>query len=293
MKTIYLLAGISRQSHQQAMVYAELVNNKAVTYVGLMHEIRTMHPGMGLRAMYEQFQPEGIGRDSFVALGLSEGFRLKAYQSPIKTTRSVKSTKYKNLLVDYKLTDVNQLWVSDITYYLLNDQHYYIVLIMDVYSRRIVGYSVANNMSRENNIEALRIALTQRGITDYKGGLVHHSDRGSQYTSDDYTELLESYGIRISMCTNVLENAHCERVNGTIKNDYLRRWHITSEKGLFSAVKRAVNNYNNRNHLGLPKMTPIQFETYVKELDWEKRPKMSIFTMPQTVLNNDQLRLFL
>ena len=292
MNDVYLIAAISKQGHAQAVAHQKMVYNKEVTYVGLMHKVREMHPGMGLRTMYEQFQPEGIGRDAFIALGLNEGLRLKAYQSPIKTTRGVKHTKYRNLLVDFRVTDVNQLWVSDITYYQLGNIHYYIVLIMDVYSRRIVGYSVANNMRTENNIAALRMALSLRGINDYKGTLIHHSDRGSQYTSNDYTELLENYGIAISMCSNVLENAHSERVNGTIKNDYLRRWGITIEKELYKSTARAVNNYNNRNHKSLPKMTPIQFETYIKELDVEDRPEVPIFTMTQTVLNEGQFRLF-
>lgn len=292
MNDLYLIACISKQGHAQAIAHQELICNKEVTYIGLMHKVREMHPGMGLRTMYEQFEPEGIGRDGFIALGLREGLRLKAYQSAIKTTRGVKYTKYKNLLVDFKVTDVNQLWVSDITYYHLGDIHYYIVLIMDVYSRRIVGYSVANNMRTENNITALRMALSLRGIKDYQQGLIHHSDRGSQYTSNDYTELLESYGIAISMCSNVLENAHCERLNGTIKNDYLRRWGITIEKELYRSTAKAVENYNNRNHMSLSKKTPIEFETYVQSLDLCERPVVPIFTMKQIILNDGQLSLF-
>jgi putative transposase len=292
MEDIYLIASISKQGHLQALQHQQMISNKEITYVGLMHTMREMHPGMGLRTMYEQCKPEDIGRDAFIALGLREGFRLQAYQSPIKTTRADKNSKFQNLLVDFKVTDVNQLWVSDITYYELGDKHYYIVLIMDVYSRRIVGHSVADNMRAENNISALKMALTLRGISNYQGTLIHHSDRGSQYTSNDYTALLGSRGIKISMCTNVLENAHSERANGTIKNDYLRRWGITIQEELYKSTPRAIDNYNNRNHKSLPKMTPIQFETYVKELDWENRPIIPIFTMTQTVLNNNQLCLF-
>lgn len=293
MNQIYQIAGVSKQGHSQAIVRQGILNNKYVVYVGLMHWVRELHPGMGLRTMYEQYQPEGIGRDAFIALGLQEGLRLKAYQSPTITTKSVKSARYKNLLVDFEVTDVNQLWVSDITYYYLNDRHYYIVLIMDVYSRRIVGYNVADNMRAENNIAALNMALTLRGISNYEQQLIHHSDRGAQYISNDYTDLLDSYGILISMCTNVLENAHCERLNGTIKNDYLRRWGITMQKDLYRSTAKAVHNYNHRHHKSLPKMTPIEFETYVKELSLEDRPRVPIFTMKQFVnLNQLQLSLF-
>jgi len=293
MNDIYLIAAISKQGHAQAVIHQQMVSNKEVAYIGLMYKIREMHPGMGLRTMYEQFQPEGIGRDAFISLGLHEGLRLKAYQSPIKTTRSVKSRLYRNLLEDFEVTDVNQLWVSDITYYQLGEIHYYIVLIMDVYSRRIVGYSVANNMRADNNIAALNMALSLRGVKDYNDKLIHHSDRGSQYTSNDYTDLLKIYGIAISMCSNVLENAHSERLNGTIKNDYLRRWGITIEKELYKSTAKAVGNYNNRIHRSLSKMTPIQFEIYIKEIDEQNRLKVPIFTIKQSVLNDGQLCLFM
>jgi transposase InsO family protein len=123
--------------------------------------------------------------------------------------------------------------------------------------------------------------------------LIHHSDRGSQYISGDYTNLLQDYGIRISMCTDVLENAHIERANGTIKNDYLARWPITKGSTLPHWLAKAVNNYNQRSHQSLDKMTPIEFETYVKELPPMQRPKMQIFTMNHQIsANPKQLLLF-
>jgi putative transposase len=257
-----------------------------------METIRQIHPGMGLRAMYQQFQPEGIGRDAFIALGLREGFRLKVVESPIKTTISVKNTLFRNLLAGLRVTNVNQVWVSDLFYFPLNSRHYYVVLIMDVYSRRIIGYSVADNMRAENNVAALRMAINLRGISDYQNTLIHHSDRGVQYTSNDYTQILMAYNIRISMCMDVLENAHSERVNGTIKNDYLMAFNIETQKELFDVLPRAISNYNDRHHSSLPRMTPIQYETYVKELNESQRVQMTLHTTIRNVLNPDQLSLF-
>lgn len=293
MKSLYLLAGISKQGHSQAIKHFEEEKSKEPCYIGLIESIREMHPGMGLRKMYEQFQPEGIGRDAFIELGLREGFRLRSYESPHKTTLSNKRTKFVNLLDEICLTNVNQVWVSDIFYFPLDQRHYYVVLIMDVYSRRIIGYSVADNMRAENNIAALKMALELRGVDNYKNELIHHSDRGGQYTSNDYVETLEDFNIRISMCVDVLENAHCERVNGTIKNQYLRQWNITKVQELFFRLPMAVDNYNNRLHNSLD-MTPIQYETYIKELKLEQRLKMKIFTMKnqQNVVIKNQLSLF-
>jgi len=280
MKSIYLLCGISKQGHHQAMERLQVLRQKETVYVGFMLEVREIHPGMGLRTMYEHFQPEGIGRDAFIALGLREGLRLAVVSNPVRTTLSVKSHRYSNLLGGRRFTDVNQVWSSDLFYFQVGLKYYYVVLIMDVYSRRIIGYSVADNMRAENNLAALRMALTLRGVSDFEEKLIHHSDRGSQYISDDYTDLLEAYGILISMCNEVYENAHIERANGTIKNDYLKRWNIPDGKNLFHCVHKAIAAYNNRPHQSLPqKMTPIAFEAYIKELKNKERPELEIYTV--------------
>ncbi len=291
MKSVYLLCGISKQAHHQALERAKALEQKGAAYVGFMLEVREMHPGMGLRTMHDHFQPEGIGRDAFIALGLAEGFRLAVAKNHVRTTLSVKNRRYKNLLGGRRFTGVNQLWGSDLFYFPVNGRHCYVVLIMDVYSRRIVGHSVADNMRAENNVAALRMALTLRGVADFEGSLVHHSDRGSQYVSDDYTELLEEHGILISMCNDVYENTHIERANGTIKNGYLNRWGIADGRTLFKSVTRAVESYNQRPHQSLPKkMTPIAFESYIKELGDEKRTVMEIYTVcNQKSVNPSQL----
>lgn len=290
MSALYLLVGISRQGHLQSVRHWEEEMAKEPFFVGLIAEVREMHPGMGLRTIHEQFCPSGIGRDAFIALGIRTGFRLRAAENPQITTRSIKNRRYPNLLEGRRFTAVNQLWSSDLFYFSLQGRHYYGVLIMDVYSRRIVGWSMSQNMRAENNVLALARALALRGIADYEDQLIHHSDRGSQYVSDDYTDSLKANGIRISMCKEVLENAHIERANGTIKNDYLARWKIQTESQLFERMEMAVNNYNNRRHRTL-KMTPIEFETYVNELSDENKPKMEIFIYKQNVDNPLQLQL--
>lgn len=289
MNALYLLVGISRQGHLQSVRHMEEEMAKEPFFIGFITEIREIHPGMGLRTMYEQFMPVGIGRDAFIALGIREGYRLRVAENPQITTRSIKNRRYPNLLEGQWFTGVNQLWSSDLFYFPLNDRHYYGVLILDVYSRRIVGWSMSENMRAENNLLALSRALALRGVETYQDQLIHHSDRGSQYVSDDYTNALKTNGIKISMCREVLENAHIERANGTIKNDYLRRWKIKTEAQLFERMEMAVNNYNNRRHQSL-KMTPIEFETYVNELSDEHKPKMEVFTYKQNVQNPFQLQ---
>jgi putative transposase len=194
--------------------------DKRASLCRFIMQIREIHPAMGLRTMYEYYDPEGIGRDASISIGIYYGFRTKVFRNPARTTFSSPYSCYKNLLVDKKLTDFNQLWISNLTYFKVGDVFCYIVFIMDVYSRVILGYSVADNMRGENNIITLQMAFNHRKCTQFKYLLTHHSDRGGQYISDQYVTLLNDAKIQISMCNEVYENSHIERVNGIIKNMY-------------------------------------------------------------------------
>lgn len=289
MNDLYLLCGISKQGHLQAIKEEKLFISKQQLYFNLIIEARSLHPDMGLRTIYETYQPEGIGRDAFMLLAKNAGFQLEIRAKPTRTTFSVKSNKYKNLLVDKWFTDINQLWVSDITYFAIKDKYYYITFIMDVYSRRIIGYHAADNMRAENNVFALKMAIQLRGIKNFKQQLIHHSDRGSQYISNDYTNLLDDMGILISMCKEVYENAHIERVNGTIKNNYLHHYNIQNLQQLNLGLQKAVEIYNSHKpHKGLDSLTPVQFEAILNDIDFKQRKRMEIFTVKQNVSNPAQ-----
>lgn len=303
MKSVYLLCALSKQAHYQNVKRLKEIAQRATIYLNLMYTTREIHPGMSLRKIYERHQPEGIGRDIFIELGMNNGYRLEVVRAIHRTTFAVKSSLYKNLTIGKRLTGVNQVWTSDLTYFQLGVYTYYIVLIMDVYSRRIIGYSIADNMRAENTVKALRMALNLRGIENYQNSLIHHSDRGTQYASHIYTELLESYGIQISMCSSVYENIHIERVNGTVKNQYLRKWEIRTKRELFKKLDKTIGAYNNdRKHDSLIiqtafeklKMTPVEYENYVNELNLEQKPVMkplSIITRNSDKTDPDQLVL--
>jgi hypothetical protein len=129
MNQVYLLCGISKQAHHQGELRIRKQLENQEIYLRLMEQTREIHPGMGLRTMYDMLQPDGIGRDAFVALGLQQGFRLKAVEKQTRTTYSIKSRRYRNLLGGRKFTGVNQLWSSDITYVFCLDRFYYLSLI--------------------------------------------------------------------------------------------------------------------------------------------------------------------
>jgi putative transposase len=287
MKDLYEHCQITKQGHYQMLQREAQWAIKERFYVGFMLEIREIHPAMGLRTMYEYYLPPGIGRDAFIEIGIFYGLRVKTFKNFARTTFSSPFSRYKNLLVNKVLTDIDQLWTSDLTYFKVGEKFYYIVLIMDVYSRLIVGYSVADNMRAENNIAALTMALTTRKKKNYYHQLIHHSDRGGQYVSDDYTQMLTDANIRISMCNEVYENAHIERVNGTIKNQYLIHRNITNFQELTIELKRTIKTYNvNKPHKSIKGMSPFDFEQQVKNIPDEKRLKLPIWTCDYSKVND-------
>ncbi len=115
MTDLFLLCKISRQAHHQSLIREQKWTLKEYLIVGLILQIREIHPAMGLRTMYEFYQPQDIGRDAFVSIGLTSGFRVKAFKNQIKTTFSSPYSRYKNLLVGKVLTNINQVWTSDLT----------------------------------------------------------------------------------------------------------------------------------------------------------------------------------
>lgn len=287
MNALYDYCRISKQGHYKSVLSEIQWQLTEELVVGLIMQVRDVHPAMGLRTMYELCQPESVGRDAFISIGLFYGFRAKIFRNRARTTFSSPFSRYRNLLTNKVLDNVNQLWTSDLTYFKVSEQDFYIVLIMDVYSRLIIGYSVADNMRAENNTNALKMALRKRGIRNFNHELIHHSDRGGQYISDQYTDLLKQSQIRISMCDVVYENAHIERVNGTIKNQYLSHWNITTSKQLKVQVKRAIDTYNTkRPHAAHRGRTPDAFEQEVKELSDTERSKLKIWTDSRAINQN-------
>lgn len=289
MQQLYAFFGIRKQTHHQALAQAARTAQIVDSIVGLLYAIREIHPGMGLRKMYELSQPAEVGRDAFIAIGRNNGFVLETKTSATRTTFSVKSNRFRNLLVDKVFTDINQLWTSDITYFSFQGQFYYIVLIMDVYSRRIIGHTIADNMRAEHSVKALKMAFKCRQIRDYQQSLIHHSDRGSQYVSDAYTNLLDSYHVSISMCNEVYENTHIERVNGTIKNEYLHRKVMLTPQALVKALDATIEAYNTaRPHNSLGKgVSPIAFEQKLPLIPMHDRPKLSIYIGEYSIKQNN------
>lgn len=246
--------------------------------------LKKEHPGCGVEKMYYTLQPNTMGRDKFCEIFLSLGYGVKSVKNYRKTTIAG-HINYPNLIAGMEVIRPHQVVQSDITYFDLKGDFYYMVFIVDVYTRQIIGYQVSNNMRAEANLRALDMALEK--MKYLPGGLIHHSDRGSQYGSDLYRNRLTEQDIHISMGLVATDNAFAERVNGIIKNEYLKLWRIVDFQDLKRKVKKAVDHYNKkRKHRGHKmKFTPMEFYKNWLDLNTQDRPKVIIYTEGRKNLN--------
>ncbi|MBK7882807.1 MAG: IS3 family transposase [Chitinophagaceae bacterium] len=203
-----------------------------------------------------------MGRDALFDLLAVHGLLVRKKRRTTITTNSKHwFRRYPNLVRGFTPCGINQLWVSDITYWKAKQQFFYISFITDAYSRKIVGYSVAENMESVHcRAQALKIALCGlRPQGHFK--LTHHSDRGLQYCSNSYVQLLNENNITISMTENgdPLENALAERINGIIKDEYLQFCKPANIIEAKAILKRTVKLYNQqRPHMSIGNLTPEQ-----------------------------------
>ena len=238
-------------------------------------QIREEHPGAGCRGIAIDCKVKGRGRDKGEKLLLENGYRVETVPNPIRTTRSQRQVNHPNRIEGLTVTGINQVVQTDLTYFRVGSRFYYVIFLIDVYSRYICGYTVSRSMHAKAYLRALEGMLKFRGLV---AGLIHHSDKGSQYTSAEYIKLLEDNQIISSMCDAAWKNAYTERVNWTIKGEYLNRWDIRTYEELESSVAQAVLHYNTkRKHRSLQGWCPEDFETSVLKMPKSKRPVMRIY----------------
>ena len=278
---------MSRSGYYKAVGRTDkkLLNDQLI--LSMVHDIRRHHPRIGGKKLYRLLKADlhhagiKIGRDKFFELLANKGMLVKRRRKYVCTTDSYHRFRvYRNLLKHQPLQKAHQGWVSDITYirqgrdfrylFLITDSlpdityirqgrdFRYLFLITDSFSRKIVGWSLSESLAIPGAISALKMAIKQCPDTE---GVIHHSDRGIQYCSKGYTELLKNAGIRISMTeeNHCYENATAERVNGILKQEYGLDETFASASLLVKAVREAIWSYNmERPHWSLNLATPEQ-----------------------------------
>jgi transposase InsO family protein len=226
-----------------------------------VREIRRDHPRMGGKKMYyllgDLLSSLHTGRDKFIKIPGESELLVKRKKSRTKTTNSYhRFHMYKNELSKKELKHPNQAWAGDITYIRTDEGFVYLFLLTDVYSRKIVGWELSKSLSHEAGVLALKKVLKQCRNTE---GVIHHSDRGIQYCSNEYTKILLKNKLSISMTeeNHCYENAIAERVNGILKDEYMLD--ATFKNGIMTqkACAEAIDLYNRkRPHRSLGLKTP-------------------------------------
>lgn len=226
-----------------------------------------------------------IGRDRFCRIIDEHNLKVRLRIRKPKTTDSSHGLPtYPNLIKSYIPTSANQVWVSDITYITIvdNECHYhfcYLSIILDAYSEEIVGWSIGPTLDTRYPMKALSMALKR--IKGKNVNLIHHSDRGCQYASREYVNVLREHGIQVSMTDSgdPRDNAQAERINSTMKNELLKGKVFTDIDEVIESVSLAVDFYNNRRpHMSVGMKTPAEAaeSTGDRDMKWTSYRHLAI-----------------
>jgi transposase InsO family protein len=229
----------------------------------LVQTVRRQMPRIGTRKLYHLLQQQfeerrlGVGRDKLFTLLRNKGLLVAKRRRYTRTTDSRHwMRKYENLVKDVTLVRPEQVFVSDITYISTERGYNYLSLVTDACSKKIMGYALREDLSPKGCLQALEMALDNR---TGDAPLIHHSDRGLQYCSKDYVEVLRNHDVGISMTQNgdPYENAIAERVNGILKEEFYLSETFTSHAQASEHIGQSIQIYNTqRPHLTCHMMTP-------------------------------------
>lgn len=248
---------ISRQAVYQRHTHSDAEQRRERDVLPRVRSIREVLPRVGTRKLLEHLPGLGIGRDKLFDIMRRNGLLVKRRRSYTITTNSCHDLPvYPNLMHIVPIVAPNQVWVADQTYIRLRQGFCYLSLVTDRCSRKIVGYDVAPTLEASGPLNALRMALAT--LTN-PAGLVHHSDRGTQYCSLAYTKELRDHDCCISMCEprRPDQNAVAERLNGILKSEFYLDSTFSSIIEARQAITQTVYIYNNiRLHFSIGLTTP-------------------------------------
>jgi transposase InsO family protein len=254
---------ITRDAYYKRRARTKIKEEIKDMVLSLIIEHRIDLPRAGGKKLYKAIIPEletaGIkfGRDKLFDLLRDYNLLIRRRKKFIHTTNSHhRFHKYGSLLKDFTPTGPNQVWVSDITYIRKTRGFCFLALITDAYSRKIVGHDLSDSLELAGCLRALKRALRQ---LPHRYNLIHHSDRGIQYCSNQYVDILKKHKIKISMTeeNHCYENAIAERVNGILKDEFFLDQFFQTTQNAKQACENAIKLYNyKRLHLSLNYKTP-------------------------------------
>jgi putative transposase len=259
------VAKMSRQNYYKRRAVRQRRSVDEGLVLELVLRERAMQPKLGTRKLMvvlkEELEHAGvsIGRDRFFAVLSRNRLLIERRARSVRTTKSGHGfAYYENLLKDVELSGARQAIVSDITYIRTDEGFMYLALVMDAYSRAILGYDCSDSLEAQGALRALSRAL--RGLPQ-DGSVIHHSDRGIQYCCGGYVGKLKRHKVRISMTeeNHCYENARAERLNGILKGEYGLGGRLRRKADAVRAVAEAVRLYNwRRPHQALNYRRPME-----------------------------------
>ena len=264
------LLGVSRQVYYRAIKTKQKRQAVADRVIELVRSVRREQPRIGTRKLYYILQQElkslSVGRDYLFTILKANKMLIKPKRNYTITTNSYhRFRKHKNLIEYTTIHRPEQVWVADITYVGSRQNPMYLSLITDAYSKKIVGYNLANTLQTTQTIKALKQAINNRVYPTQP--LIHHSDRGLQYCSDSYQKLLHKNSIQCSMTEQYdpYQNAIAERINGILKQEFLVQNQNTDLKTMKQIVTQSIAIYNTkRPHISCELLTPEQMHKQCK-----------------------------
>lgn len=260
-----MLLGVNRQVYYRSKKSVTLRQKTAQRVIELVNKIRIKMPKIGTRKLYyileSQLVELHIGRDKLFAILKANHMLIKPKRSYHITTNSHhRFRKHKNIIEKISIQRPEQVWVSDITYIGNRQNPIYLALITDAYSKKIVGYDTSSSLNASGCVRALKTAIKKRNY--FKDGLIHHSDRGLQYCSNEYQKILQKNRIKPSMTETYdpYANAVAERINGILKTEFLDYYgYKLPLKLMKTVVVESIKIYNNdRPHYSCYMKTPNQ-----------------------------------
>jgi putative transposase len=269
MRLFYDYVGVTRQAHQQWYIRSnawreviDQITSEVKHYrstVDCRAGSRVLFYNLGIKERYD------IGVTKFEQMLSSEGLSLPVVRVKVITTKSsMQSWNYKNLMSGLVIYSINQVIVGDITYINHYGLRYYFFSEIDIYSGRIVGWTLSTNMKAERAAEAFEMTLDCRGSSALKG-LIHHTDGGGQYYSALFLDLVLPKGVNKSRAKTCLENGYAEQMNAYIKHHLMPLIKSSTLKGMNREMKKLIDQYNSvRKQERLGWLSPVEFEEELK-----------------------------
>lgn len=264
-RSLCKVVGMSRQNYYKKRFSRQRRSVDESFILELVRRERAVQPLLGGRKLFHMLKADfrsggiSIGRDRFFRLLGRHEMLIERRSTRPRTTNSSHSFRvYRNLLKDITLTGPNQALVSDITYIRTDEGFMYLALVMDAYSRAIVGYDCSDSLESQGALRALSMALRKLPAGS---NAIHHSDRGCQYCCVTYIEKLNRKGLRVSMTeiNHCYENSQAERLNGILKDEYGLGGRFLRKVDVLRSVSESVRLYNyHRPHQSIGYRFPIE-----------------------------------